>query len=85
MNLKPIKANMNEIEAGDLTVLFSYKTPVAYHRAGVGYAKTNKYWSRTTSRHINQWLASNGYNAERGDVLKEVEQAELDNLLNEVK
>ena len=85
MNLKPIKNNMNEVEIGNLTVLFSYKTPVAYHEAGIGYTKTSKYWSRTTSRHINQWLELNGYSAERGDGLREVEQEILDNLLNEVK
>lgn len=85
MNLRPIKANMNEIEVGNYTVLFSYKTPVAYHEAGVGYAKTNKFWSRTTSRHISQWLQMNGYSEELGDGLREVDQDVLDNLLNEVK
>lgn len=84
MNLTPIKANMNEVTVGKYTVLFSYKTPVAYHEAGVGYAKTKKYWSRTTSRHINQWLAINGYSAKRGDGLREVEQEELDTLLEKV-
>jgi hypothetical protein len=85
MNLKPIKANMNEVEIGDLTVLFSYETPVAYHRDGVGYAKTSKFWSVTTSRHINQWLKLTGYDEEHGDGLREVEQETLDNLLKEVK
>jgi len=85
MNLRPIKANMNEITVGNITVLFSYKTPVAYHESGVGYAKTNKYWSRTTSRHITQWLSLNGYNEKLGDGLREVDQEVLDNLLNEVE
>lgn len=85
MNLRPIKANMNEVEVGNITVLFSYKTPVAYHEAGVGYAKTNKYWSQTTNRHINQWLKLNGYDAARGDGLREVDQEALDKLLDGVK
>jgi hypothetical protein len=85
MKLNPIRSNMIEVESGDITILFSYKTPVAYHRAGVGYAKTSKYWSRTTSRHISQWLALNGFSAERGDGLREVDQSELDNLGAEVK
>lgn len=85
MKINPIRANMTEIENGDLTILFSYKTPVAYHRAGVGYAKTNKHWSATTSRHINQWLLLKGYNKEHGDGLREVDQLELDNLGTEVK
>jgi len=81
MKLTPLKSNMTEIEIGDKTILFSYKTPVAYHQAGVGYAKTNKYWSVTTSKHINQWLKMNGFDASRGDQLKEVNQEELDNLV----
>lgn len=81
MKLTPLKSNMTEVEIGDKTILFSYKTPVAYHQAGVGYAKTNKYWSVTTSKHINQWLKMNGFDASRGDGLREVEQEELDNLV----
>ena len=58
MNLNPIKANMTELTIGTKTVLFSYKTPVAVFDwskgAGNGeYTKTSKYWSKTTSRHIN--------------------------------
>lgn len=82
MDLKPIKANMTEINVGTKSVLFSYKTPVAYfdysNGAGNGvYYKTNKFWSRTTSRHINSWL--------NGNQAKEIEQSALDNLLSEVK
>lgn len=85
MNLRPIKSNMNEIEIGDYTILFSYRTPVAYHLEGVGYAKTSKFWSVTTSRHINQWLKLSGYDIERGDGLREVDQEDLDKLLEGVK
>ena len=81
MKLTPIRANMTEVELGDKTILFSYQTPVAYHEAGIGYAKTSKRWSNTTSRHINQWLELNGYDASRGDGLREVSQEELDNLV----
>ena len=81
MDLNPIRANMSEVTLGGLTVLFSYKTAVACHSADGGYKKTNKYWSKTTSRHINQWLALNGFDKSRGDVLKEVDQDVLDNLV----
>lgn len=81
MKLNPIGSNMTEVEIGDKTVLFSYKTPVAYHQAGIGYAKTNKFWSVTTSRHINKWLKLNGYSIERGDGLREVDQETLDGLV----
>ena len=43
----------------DYTILFSYQTPVACHVAGVGYFKTLKKWSVTTSKHINAWLREN--------------------------
>jgi hypothetical protein len=57
MNLNPIRANMTELHVNDeLTVLFSYKTPVAAWVSGIGYLRTDKKWSNTTSRHINQWL-----------------------------
>ena len=60
MKLIPIAANQNEVEIGDVTVLFSYKTPVACHVAGEGFSKTDKFWSRTTSKHIGQFIARNG-------------------------
>ena len=45
--------------------LFSYKTPVAVFISKYGaegrHYKTDMKWSRTTTRHINQWL--NGNNA----------------------
>ncbi len=58
MNLTPIKANMTELEiVPGLFVLFSYKTPVAAIRTVTLTAyQTEKKWSRTTSRHITQWL-----------------------------
>jgi hypothetical protein len=61
MNLNPIRTNMTELELDGMRVLFSYKTPVAvFIREGTGVYtwhqyKTNKFWSRTTTRHINAW------------------------------
>ena len=61
MNLNPIAANQNEVELPNgTTVFFSYKTAVAAHIPGNGYYKTEKKWSRTTSKHINQFIARNG-------------------------
>ena len=81
MKLTPIGSNMTEVEIGNKAILFSYKTPVAYHETGIGYAKTSKRWSNTTSRHINQWLKLKGYDASRGDGLREVSQDYLDDLV----
>lgn len=62
MNLTPIKANMTELELDGVKVLFSYRTPVAAlvreeKAEGVSWHqyRTEKNWSRTTTRHINAW------------------------------
>lgn len=82
MNLTPLAANMTEVETGKYRVLFSYKTPVAYKILGLSvFYKTNKYWSRTTTRHISKWLASFQYDAP----VVEVEQSAIDDLFDEVK
>ena len=61
MNLNSVAANQTEIElANGTTVFFSYKTPVAAHIPGNGFYKTEKKWSRTTSKHIGQFIARNG-------------------------
>jgi hypothetical protein len=39
-------------------VLFSYDTPVAGFKHGMGYFKTNEYFSPTTTKHINKYLDS---------------------------
>jgi hypothetical protein len=64
MNLKVIKANMTEIATHDLNgdrmeILYSYNTPVAMRlltSCGMEYHVTNKFWSNTTSKHINSWM-----------------------------
>lgn len=74
MKLNPIKTNMTEVELSNGTrVLFSYKTPVACHHYNGKTYRTAKFWSKTTSRHINQWL--DGLDAEQ------IEQGFLDNLV----
>ena len=55
MQLNNIASNMTELTLSDGTqVLFSYKTPVACWVNGE-YFKTEKYWSKTTTKHINKW------------------------------
>jgi hypothetical protein len=78
MNLVPIKANMTELNLHHgLTVLFSYRTPVAAIVPGLGRFKTSHYWSRTTTRHINAWL--------NGAAAEEKPQEYFDTLIAEVK
>ena len=61
MKLIHVASNQTELElASGVTVFFSYKTPVACHIPGEGYYRTDCRWSRTTSKHIGQFLARNG-------------------------
>lgn len=40
------------------SILFSYETPVAAYVSGRGYVRTAQKFSKTTTKHINQWLGS---------------------------
>ena len=55
MHIKPLGSNKTELTFGNVQVLFSYETPVACWMNGE-YFKTDKKWSRTTSKHINSWV-----------------------------
>jgi hypothetical protein len=80
MKLNPISTNQTELEIGKgVVVFFSYKTPVAAFVPGAGYLRTNHKWSRTTSKHINQWLRRMTGTA--SPTLTEVDQSVLDTLV----
>jgi len=53
MQLTPVGSNQTEVIINGNTILFSYQTPVAAFVPGRGALRTNKYWSNTTSKHIN--------------------------------
>ena len=78
MQLTPIASNMTEVETSEARILFSYRTPVAAYVYGRGYVRTEKYWSVTTSRHINKWIGGKDVTTE------EVAQTYLDNLVQGV-
>ena len=74
MKLTPIAANQNEVSINDGTqIFFSYRTPVAAYLPDKGYVRTERFWSKTTSRHINKWL-------DNVNNVSEVSQSVLDNL-----
>jgi len=73
MKLNTLGNNKTELTVNGNTVFFSYNTAVACNFEGKFY-RTNKFWSVTTSKHINQWL--DGINAE------EKEQSFFDSLVN---
>ena len=57
LTLKQIGCNMTELKLNRNLILFSYSTPVAYEDIPTGNCwHTDKFFSRTTTRHINQWL-----------------------------
>lgn len=61
MKLQPHGANQTSVALADGTVIFfSYQTPVAAFVPGRGYMKTDCRWSRTTSKHVTQWLTREG-------------------------
>lgn len=71
MNIKPIGSNQTELHLNNGTViLFSYQTPVAASTTN-GWLRTDQHYSKTTSKHINQWLPGNA---------RIVPQSELDAL-----
>ena len=72
MKLKQLGSNKTVVSYDNgLEVFFSYETPVAAYCPNRGYIKTKTNYSRTTSKHINQWLP--------GSAL-EVDQTELNGL-----
>jgi len=78
MRIKQIGTNKTVLYIDDATVLFSYGTPVAALIWGRGYVRTNKFWSVTTSKHINQWLANEGRIARN---VEKVDQSVLNDLI----
>lgn len=60
MKIKPYASNMTVLELNDGTeVLFSYQTPVACYTGSTFY-KTERFYSATTTRHVNKWLSDAG-------------------------
>lgn len=59
MKIKQITISSTNVSLADGTeVLFSYSTPVAALVPGKGWLRTEQFYSVTTSKHINRWLAS---------------------------
>ena len=75
MKIKQLDSNQVEVVIpGKARVLFSYNTPVAAFIEGRGWVKTNRFYSVTTSKHINKYLQGLEYET--------VEQSELDELVS---
>jgi len=78
MRLINLTITSNEIQLADGTeILFSYGAPVAARIPGMGFVRTDKFYSKTTIKHIDLWL-----NDKIGkDIVPAVDQWELDKLV----
>jgi len=75
MKIKKLGASKTLLSFPDkkIEIFISYDTPVAARLKNGDCIRTNKNWSRTTQKHITQYLS--------GLKAKKVEQSVLDNLL----
>ena len=81
MKLHSFATNRTLLTFNDGTeVFFSYSTPVAGYKPNIGYVKTDKWYSSTTTRHINRYLNDANVNPEEAKV---VSQSVIDDLLKE--
>jgi hypothetical protein len=74
MKIKTISKNLNILSNGYIALCFSYETPVAGYSPDIGFFKTKKFWSTTTTKHINKFLAE--YNVPNNKVM-ELDQEEI--------
>ena len=80
MKIKIIGANQTEVILADhyeTQIFFSYEQAVCVRNADGCFVTTEKY-SRTTSKHINKWIAN------LSNIIKMVPQSEIDNMVNGV-
>ena len=83
MKLKLVGSNQTELTLEDGTqVFFSYETPVCVRTEAMHCGQkqtrvcvTTEKYSRTTSKHINNWVAN------QSEIIQMVEQSEIDNFV----
>ena len=57
MILRQLGSNQTELSLNNgSSIFFSCETPVAGYHSEDGFFRTETYYSKTTSRHINQYL-----------------------------
>jgi hypothetical protein len=78
MKIKTISKNLNVVSNGYVALCFSYETPVAGYDPHIGFFKTKKFWSSTTTKHINKFLSE--YNVPNNKVNIELDQNEIDQI-----
>ena len=82
MILRQIGSNQTELSFNNgNSIFFSYETPVAGFDAVDGFFKTETYYSKTTSRHINQYFK----HVDAGDITTVPDQYIVDLVNHDVK
>jgi len=80
MRVKNHGSNQTIVEDKGCSVLYSYETPVALIVGSNNRAyKTDRKWSVTTSKHINQWLRKEGFDPKSQEEVTLISQDTLDN------
>ena len=82
MILRQLGSNQTELSLNNgNSIFFSYETPVAGYDAEDGFFKTETYYSKTTSRHINQYFKD----VDDNDIIKVTDQYIVDLVNFDVK
>ena len=76
--IKQLANNMTRLRTNGLEILFSYETPVAGYDE-YGAFKTDKWFSSTTTKHINKYFKANGYTSKEA---REISQDEIESKIN---
>lgn len=76
--LKVLSPNFTEVTIGDLTLYFSYSTPVAFHFPGSGYVCRENDWGPTTGKHLNTIEPRKEYRLKSADF-----ERRLDEIVNQ--
>ena len=82
MQIKPYASNQTLLLDSGCTVLYSYETPVVLIDNNNHAFKTDKKWSVTTSKHINQFLRKQGFDPKNDQNLSLVPQEVLNDWKN---
>lgn len=54
IRLKQVASNVTLVTLGDIDLLFSYETIVAFRTYDTGWVRSENVWSRTTGKHLGQ-------------------------------
>jgi hypothetical protein len=78
MRLFRLAPNFSRLEAGELTVWFSYDTPIGFHYPGRGHVARVNEWGPTTGKHLNALEAARADRLEAGEFLEALKLAQLE-------